>query len=104
MNSKPGFSRSVLEGALDDRHDEGERGRVDEVDELRVQKSLEAIAGPLRRILESLEKDRNDGLDLGVSDDAADDLQGLGSGLLHLVVGVAENFDQFGHDGRKTGR
>jgi hypothetical protein len=92
-----------LESSLHDWHDESKRGSVDEVNELCVQEGLETISGSLGRILESLEQDRNDSLNLGVPDDAADDLQGLGSGLLDFVMRVAENFNQFGHDGRKTG-
>ena len=85
-------------------HDESQGRRVDEVDELCVQEGLQTMTGLLRRILESLQQGRNDGLDLGVPDDRPDDLQGLGSGSLDLVVGVAEDLDQLGDDGGQARR
>ena len=54
--------RVVLEGPLHHGHDEGERGRVDEVHELGVEQGLEARAGLLRGIRQGLQQDGHDGL------------------------------------------
>ena len=98
----PCLGAPVLERALHHGHDEGQRRGVDEVDKLGVQEGLEAVAGLLRGVLERLEQGRDDGLDLRVADDRPDDLQGLGSGRLDLVVGVAEDLNQLRNDGREA--
>lgn len=54
-------SGAILEGSLDDGHDEGQGGGVDEVDELGVQQRLQARLGPPGRISESVEQDGGNG-------------------------------------------
>ena len=98
----PCLGAPVLERALHHGHDESQRRGVDEVDKLGVQEGLEAVAGLLRGILERLEQGRDDGLDLRVADDRPNDLQGLGSGRLDLVVGVTEDLYQLRNDGREA--
>lgn len=56
-----GVSGAVLEGSLYDGHDEGQRGRVDEVDELGVQQRLQARLCLPGGIGESVQQDGSDG-------------------------------------------
>lgn len=48
-------SGAILEGSLDDGHDEGERGGVDEVHKLCVQQRLQARLGFPGRVGESIQ-------------------------------------------------
>lgn len=56
-------SGPILEGSLDDRHDEGQGGGVDEVHKLGVQQRLKAHLGLSGRISEGVEQDGSDGLE-----------------------------------------
>lgn len=56
-----GVSGAVLEGSLDDGHDEGQGGGVDEVYKLGVEQRLQARLGPLGRLSESVQQDRGNG-------------------------------------------
>ena len=53
--------RAILEGSLYDGHDEGQGGRVDEVDKLGVQQRLQTRLRPPGRISESVQQDGGDG-------------------------------------------
>lgn len=52
---------AILEGSLDDGHDEGQGGGVDEVDKLGVEQRLQARLGPPGRIGQSVQQDGRDG-------------------------------------------
>lgn len=54
-------SGAILEGSLDDGHDEGQGGCVDKVDKLGVEQRLQARLGPPGWISESVEQDGSDG-------------------------------------------
>ncbi len=54
-------SGAILEGSLDDGHDEGQRWGVDEVDKLGVQQCLQASLSPPRWIRESVKQDGSNG-------------------------------------------
>lgn len=56
-----GVSRAILEGSLDDGHDEGQGWGVDEVDKLGVQQRLQTRLGPPGRISESVQQDGGNG-------------------------------------------
>lgn len=56
-------SGPILEGSLDDRHDEGQGRGVDEVHKLGVQQRLKAHLGLSGRISEGVEQDGRDGLE-----------------------------------------
>jgi hypothetical protein len=48
---------AVLEGPLDDRHDEGQGGGVDEVDKLGIQQRLQAVLGLTGGVSEGVQQD-----------------------------------------------
>lgn len=52
---------AILEGSLDDGHDEGQGGGINEVYKLGVQQRLQACLGPPGRIGESVQQDGGDG-------------------------------------------
>lgn len=54
-------SGAILEGSLDDGHDQGKRGGIDEVYKLGVQQCLQAGLGPPGRISESVQQDGGNG-------------------------------------------
>lgn len=56
-----GVGGAILEGSLDDGHDEGQGRGVDEVDKLGVQQRLQACLGLLGRIGQSVEQDGGNG-------------------------------------------
>lgn len=95
---------AVEEGALHDGHDERQRGRVDEVHELGVEQRLQAGGGLVRGLLHGGQQHGHDGLDLGVADDGADDLERGAARLLHARVRVAEHVDEARHDAGQAAR
>lgn len=46
---------SVLESSLDNGHDEGQGGGIDEVDKFCIQQCLQAVLGPPGRVSESVQ-------------------------------------------------
>lgn len=57
------ISGPILEGSLDDGHDEGQGGGIDEVYKLGVQQRLQASLGFSGWISESVQQDGGDGLE-----------------------------------------
>mmetsp|Transcript_12790 Transcript_12790/g.51049 ORF Transcript_12790/g.51049 Transcript_12790/m.51049 type:complete len:738 (+) Transcript_12790:1697-3910(+) len=92
----------AAEAAVEEGHDEGQRGRVDDVHEVGVDQGGEGGLRILLGIVQRLQQRRDVQLHLGVADDRGNVAQRALARLLNLLMRVGENLEERRHNLRQA--